>query len=147
MLHHLQGIARIFGAVLLLSGIGLVQAGPASLDQLAIPATAPPPQITPQSVLAAAQAPNHQLNAAYLPRCANEDVGADLEVLTSSWQRELERLENTLRRPGVRYSELNSIRDELQRVRGSVDEFEARLGPCLAAAKAQVDLLGSLPAA
>src|SRR5262249_23635590 len=50
-------------------------------------------------------------------------------------------------KPRLRYSELNDLRDELQRVRAGVEDFSKRLEPPLAAAKDQVALLGPAPAA
>ena len=60
---------------------------------------------------------------------------------------ELDRLESALQKPRLRYSELNDLRDELQRVRAGIEDFWKRLEPRLAAAKDQVALLGPAPAA
>ena len=56
-------------------------------------------------------------------------------------------LESDLKRPNLHYSELNDLRDELQRIRGDVHNFRNHLEPALAAAKSELSLLGPAPAA
>src|SRR5262249_56397412 len=65
----------------------------------------------------------------------------------NGWEPELDRLESALQKPRLRYSELNDLRDELQRLRAGIEDFWKRLEPPLAAAKDQVALLGPAPAA
>src|SRR5262249_61280723 len=56
------------------------------------------------------------------------------------------RMYSPRQKPRLRYSELNDLRDELQRVRAGIEDFRKRLEPPLAAAKDQVGLLGPVPA-
>ena len=88
-----------------------------------------------------------QINIAEITKRANRDVGVDIETTITGWQHELDRLESELRGPRLRYSELNGFRDELQRLRSGIGDFSNRLQSPLAAAKAQLDLLGPAPAA
>ncbi len=74
-------------------------------------------------------------------------MGVDIQAAITGWQRQLERLESDLKKPRLRYSELNDLRDELLKVRAGIQDFWNRLEPPLGAAKAQVDLLGPAPAA
>jgi potassium-dependent mechanosensitive channel len=74
-------------------------------------------------------------------------VGVNIETAINGWQHELDRVESALQKPRLRYSELNDLRDELQRVRAGIEDFWKRLEPPLAAAKDQVALLGPAPAA
>jgi potassium efflux system protein len=90
--------------------------------------------------------PVHRSTSLKSPR-ANRDVGVNIETAISGWQHELDRLESALQKPRLRYSELNDLRDELQRVRAGIEDFWKRLEPPLAAAKDQVALLGPAPAA
>ncbi|HLN08635.1 MAG TPA: DUF3772 domain-containing protein, partial [Xanthobacteraceae bacterium] len=91
--------------------------------------------------------PAPQIDTAEIIRRANKDVGVDIEATIAGWRRELDRLEGELRGPRLRYSQLNSFRDDLQRVRSEVEHLGNRLQPRLEATKAQVDLLGPAPAA
>ena len=88
-----------------------------------------------------------QINIAEIATRANRDVGANIETTIAGWQHELERLEGELRAARLRYSDLNALRDELQQVRSRIEDFANRLQSPLAAAKAQLDLLGPAPAA
>jgi small-conductance mechanosensitive channel len=147
MIDRYQNIARAFLAVLWLAmGGAAAQAEQPSLNQ---PANSTSPSAAPQAP--APQPPGQsaapQVNAAEITRRANQEVGFDIEATISGWQRELDRVETNLRRPSLRYVELNDLRDELQRVRSGVEGFWNRLQPRLDAAKAQVDLLGPAPAA
>ena len=104
--------------------------------------------------LPAAQAPAQpagpagpQINIAEITARANRDVGVNIETAINGWQHELDRLGSALQKPRLRYSELNDLRGELQRVRARIEDFWKRLEPPLAAAKDQVALLGAAPAA
>jgi potassium efflux system protein len=107
--------------------------------------SASPPSLQAGAVPAAPTGP--QINTVEITARANQDVGADIETTITGWQSELDRLEQELRGPRLRYSELNGLRDELQRVRVAVEEFSGSLQSPLAATKAQLDLLGPAPAA
>ena len=86
-----------------------------------------------------------QVDTTEIIRRANKDVGVDIQATMAGWQRELDRIEGELHQPRLRYSELNSLRDALDRQRADVEDFANRLKPRLAAAKAQVELLGAAP--
>jgi potassium-dependent mechanosensitive channel len=144
MIDRLQVFTRVLLAVLLLSTAGA-----------AAQTAQPEPGAAPQGVSAgskqtAAQPTTPagpQIDKAEIAARANRDVGVNIETTLAGWQRELERLESNLRGPHLRYSELNGLRDELQRVRSEIEDFSNRLQAPLAAAKAQLDLLGPAPAA
>jgi potassium efflux system protein len=116
-------------------------AGPASPPAIAVPQTTPAP---------GAQAPGlsagPQVNSAQIIHRANQEVGLDIERTIADWQRDLDRVDNELRRPQLRYTELNSFREELQQVRGRIEDFSNRLQPRLDARKAQLEQLGPAPA-
>ena len=86
-----------------------------------------------------------QIDTAEITRRADKDVGVDIQATMAVWKRELDRIESELHQPLLRYSELNSLRDALERQRADVEDFSNRLEPRLAAAKAQVELLGPPP--
>ena len=112
MIDRYQNIARAFLAVLWLAmGGAAAQAEQPSLNQ---PANSTSPSAAPQAP--AAQPPGQsaapQVNAAEITRRANQEVGFDIEATISGWQRELDRVESNLRRPSLRYVELNDLRDK-----------------------------------
>jgi potassium-dependent mechanosensitive channel len=146
MLDHLQNTVRNLFILMLLSVAGAVQAEPADNQPGSSTARGTLPLANPTNAQAPAPPGVPHVNNADLTRRANEEMGLDIEATTSGWQRELDQLENNLRGPRLRYTELNGIRDELQRVRSSLETFETRLRPSFEAAKAQVDLLGPPPA-
>jgi potassium efflux system protein len=113
---------------------------PDAAPQAASPSTAP-------ATAQPAKPPAAQINTAEIVARANKSVGVDIQKGIAGWQQELSRLESDLQRPRLRYSELNDFRDELQRVRGEIENFRGHLEPALAAAKDQVGLLGPTPAA
>src|SRR6516165_985984 len=86
-----------------------------------------------------------QVNTTEITTRANKEVGVDIQATIALWQRELDRIEGELHQPRLRYSELNSLRDALERQRAGLEDFSNRLEPRLAAAKAQVELLGAAP--
>jgi len=94
---------------------------------------------------AAAPAPP-QIDTAAITRRADKDVGVDIEAAIAGWQRELDRVEAELKSPNLHYSQLNALRDTLQQVRSSVEAVASHVAAPLAAAKAQVQLLGPGPA-
>src|SRR5262249_954368 len=101
----------------------------------------------PSTAQAPAQPPGPQIDKAEITTRANRDVDGNIQAMIAGWQRELDGLERDLQRQRLRYSELNNLRDEVQRIRTTIQDFWSRLEPVLAAAKAQVDLLGPAPAA
>src|SRR5499427_5490786 len=150
MIDRFRDIARALVAVLLLGMAG-------AAAQTAQSPTSPNPSAASQAGFPTAQAPvqpagpassaGPQINIAEITARANRDVGVNIETAINGWQHELDRLESALQKPRLRYSELNDLRDELQRVRAGVEDFWKRLEPPLAAAKDQVALLGQAPAA
>src|SRR5262249_53847010 len=153
MIARVQDFTRVLLTVLLLAVLLLVAAGAAA--QTTQSSAQPHASAAPQSdSTAAAQTDARpanpagpQIDKAEITARANRDVGVNIETTIAGWQRELERLENDLRGPRLRYSELNGFREELQRVRSEIEDFSEHLQPPLAAAKAQLDLLGPAPAA
>jgi len=148
MIERFRDIARALVAVLLLGMAG-------AAAQTAQSPTSPNPSAASQAgSVPTAQAPAQpagpagpQINIAEITARANRDVGVNIETAINGWQHELDRLESALQKPRLRYSELNDLRDELQRVRAGIEDFWKRLEPPLAAAKDQVALLGPAPAA
>lgn len=94
-----------------------------------------------------AKQPAASLNTAEIVARANKNVGVDIEKSINGWEQELSRLEGDLKKPRLSYSELNDLRDKLQRVRSEIGSFDKQLEPVLAAAKDQLGLLGPAPAA
>lgn len=144
-----RDIARAFLAILCLAMVGAAaQAEQPSLNQPANSTSATPsapPQ--PQAAQPDARPAAPQVNSAEITRRVNQEVGFDIDATIAGWQSDLDRLESELRRPSLRYAELNGLRDELQRVRSGVEVFWDALRPRLEAAKAEVGLLEPAPAA
>ena len=146
MIDRFRDIAHALVAVLLLGMAG-------AAAQTAHSPTSPNPAAASQSgsvptapVQPAAQAAP-KINIAEITARANRDVGVNIETAIKGWQTELDRVESALQKPRLRYSELNDLRDELQRLRAGTEDFSKRLEPPLAAAKDRVALLGPAPAA
>ncbi|HVX79158.1 MAG TPA: mechanosensitive ion channel domain-containing protein [Bradyrhizobium sp.] len=110
-------------------------AGPAS-----IPASDAPGQKVPATS-------NASVNSEAITQHLNQELGFDLNAKIADWRQRLNHLESDLKRPGLRYSELNAHRDELQRIRGEANELATRLPTALDATKAQINLLGPVPGA
>ncbi len=147
MIDRFRDVARALVAVLLLGVAG-------AAAQTAQSPTSQNPGAVSQAGSPTAQAPAQpagpagpQINIAEITARANRDVGVNIETAINGWQHELDRLESALQKPRLRYSELNDLRDELQRVRAGIEDFWKRLEPRLAAAKDEVALLGPTPAA
>lgn len=94
-----------------------------------------------------AKQPAASLNTAEIVARANKNVGVDIEKSINGWEQNLSQLESDLKKPRLSYSELNDLRDKLQRVRSEIGSFGKQLEPVLAAAKDQLGLLGPAPAA
>jgi potassium-dependent mechanosensitive channel len=139
MIDRFQDIARALVAVLLLGMAG-------AAAQTAQSQTSPNSGAASQAgSVPTAQAPAQpagpagpQINIAEITARANRDVGVNIETTINGWQHELDRQESALQKPRLRYSELNDLRDELQRVRAGIEDFWKLLEPRLAAAKDQV---------
>ena len=91
--------------------------------------------------------PSASVNGEAITQHLNQELGFDLNAKIADWRQRLNHLESDLKRPGLRYSELNAYRDQLQRVRGEGKELMGRLPAALDATKAQLNLLGPVPAA
>src|SRR5262245_50063538 len=124
MIDRFRDIALALVAVLLLGMAGAAsQTGqsPASPSPGAAPHAGSPS--TAQAPAQPAGPADPQINIAEITARANRDVGDDIPTTTTSWQRELERLEGDLKKARLRYSELNELRDDVQRVRAGVQDF------------------------
>jgi potassium-dependent mechanosensitive channel len=146
MIDRLRDIARALVAVLLL-GIAGATAQTAQSPTSQNPGAASQGSPIAQAPAQPAGPAGPQINIAEITARANRDVGVNIEAAIAGWQHELDRLESDLQKPRLRYSELNDLRDELQRVRAGIEDFRKLLEPPLAAAKDQVALLGPAPAA
>src|SRR5215467_11892735 len=143
MIDRFRGIARALVGVLLL---GMAGAAAQTAQSQTSPNSGAPSQ-TAQAAAQPAGPAGPQINIAEITARANRDVGVNIETAINGWQHELDRLESALQKPRLRYSELNDLRDELQRVRAGIEDFWKHLEPRLAATKDQVALLGPAPAA
>jgi potassium-dependent mechanosensitive channel len=144
MIDRFGDIARALVAVLLL---GMAGAAAQTAQSPASPGAASQAGSVPTAPVQPPGPADPKINIAEITARANRDVGANIETAINGWQHELDRLESALQKPRLRYSELNDLRDELQRVRAGIEDFSKRLEPPLAAAKDQVALLGPAPAA
>lgn len=142
MIVRYRNISRAFLVVSWLATCSVaVQAEHPSLHQPAN-STTPTPAAQPASQSAAPQ-----VDTAEIIRRTNQEVGFDIQATISDWKRELDHVESVLRRPSLRYTELNELRDELQHVRSRVEGFQNALQPMLNSAKSELDLRGPAPAA
>jgi len=148
MIERFRDIARALVAVLLLGMAG------AAAQTAQSPTSPNPGAASHAGSVPTAQAPAQpagpagpKINVAEITARANRDVGVNIETAIKGWQTELDRVESALQKPRLRYSELNDLRDELQRLRAGTEDFSKRLEPPLAAAKDRVALLGPAPAA
>ena len=148
MIDRFRDIACALVAVLLL-GMACAAAQTAQSPTSLNPGVAPQAGSTPtaQAPAQSAGPASPQINIAEITARANQGVGVNIQMTITGWQRELDHLESDLQKPHLRYSELNVLRDDLQRVRAGIEDFWKRLEPPLAAAKDQVALLGPAPAA
>ena len=86
------------------------------------------------------------LTSAEITKRANDSVGSDFQAQIKGWQKELDRLEEALRKPNQSYSDLNGYRDELLTLRANGEEFWKKLEPPLNAIEEQVQKLPPVPA-
>jgi len=137
---------------LLISGIvaAVLGTAPRAFGQTAtsdLPTVPVPAQASDASSQKASAAPNASVNTGAITQDLNQELGLDLNAKIAAWRQHLDRLESDLRRPHLRYSELNAYRDELQRTRGEAKDLANRLPTRLDATKAQLNLLGPAPGA
>jgi potassium-dependent mechanosensitive channel len=135
---------------LLISTILAAALGPRAFGQTA-DADPPTGPVSTQASDAPGQkapaAPNASVDSEAITQHLNQELGGDLNAKIADWRQRLNHLESDLKRPGLRYSELNAYRDELQRIRGEGGELASHLPTALDATKAQLNLLGPVPAA
>lgn len=105
------------------------------------------PASAPSGNTASATADNPALHVKEIIKQVNEALGLDLAVTIRGWQSQLAHVQAGLRQPQVGWSKLDAYRDALQRVNTQTAHVSARLQSQLAAAKAQLKLLGPAPAA
>jgi potassium-dependent mechanosensitive channel len=146
MIEGFGKIARALVAVLLLGTAGAA-AQTAQSPTAPNPAAASQAGSAPTAAVQPAAPAGPKINIAEITARANRDVGVNIETTIKGWQTELDRVDSGLKKPRLRYSELNELRDELQRVRAEIADFSKHLEPPLAAAKDRVALLGPAPAA
>ena len=146
MIDRFGDIARALVAVLLL-GMAGAAAQPAQSPTSPNPAAASQAGSVPTATAQPAAPAGPKINIADITARANRDVGVNIETAIKGWQSELDRVDGALKKPRLRYSELNDLRDQLQRLRAGIDDFSKHLEPPLTAAKDQVGLLGPAPAA
>ena len=146
----LQRIARTFCVLLVL---GLASGSGAPL-QCAYAQTAGPTQPSAQPAAPPNAAPNSQaapadphIDKAQIAQRLNRELDFNLETTTTGWQHALDRVDGELARPHLRYTELNRLRDELQRIRSEVADSWRKIQPRLDADRDQIKLLGAAPAA
>ncbi len=117
-------------------------------------AQTPPPKDAAGSPAAPAQASGAQpaapqprkIEMAEIIKYANQATGTDIEAQLKRWQKELDRIEDALRKPNLRYNELNAFRDDLLKLRGEGDAFWAKLEAPLNSAGQRVEQLPPAPA-
>lgn len=132
-------IACVVFAFLALPGSFAIAQVPPQLPALP-KATAPAPEAVP------APPPAVPMDTVAIMKRANESVGFDIEGKFKGWQKQLDHIEDELRRPNLRYNELNAYRDELLGLRGSADEFWKKLEGPLDAMDDQVRKMPPAPA-
>src|SRR5690242_2531067 len=127
--------------------LAVVAGAPYASAQSAAPASSQSSPDNSHDGKAAAQPAVSRINQEEVAKRLNEELGVDLQAASADWQRQLDALEKELSRPHLRYAELNSFRDQLQRVRSEVADIWNKLQPRLQADKAQIDLFGPAPSA
>jgi hypothetical protein len=105
--------------------------------------TAGPTQLSAQPAALANAAPNSQaapaeppIDKSQIAQRLNRELDFNLEIITSGWQHALDRVDGELARPRLRYTELNRLRDELQRIRSDVAEAWGKIQPRMDADRA-----------
>jgi potassium-dependent mechanosensitive channel len=88
-----------------------------------------------------------QIDKAKIAQRLNHELGFDLDSTTARWQHALDGVDGELARQRLRYTELNRLRDELQRIRADVADSWSKIEPRLDLDRDQIKLLGAAPAA
>jgi potassium efflux system protein len=110
-------------------------------------AASPAPAAVPPAPHNRATPPAPQIDIAEITKRADQSVGVSIEGTITAWRKQLDGVEGELRRPKLRYNELNALRTQLSAIRGSTDDFSSKLRPPLDDIKAQVEALPPVPAA
>ncbi len=88
-----------------------------------------------------------QIDKAKIAQRLNHELGFDLDSTSARWQHALDGVDGELARQRLRYTELNRLRDELQRIRADVADSWSKIQPRLDVDRDQIKLLGAAPAA
>ena len=146
----LRRIARTLNVLLVLGIAAACGAG----FQYAYAQTAGPTPPSAQPAAPANAAPSSQaapadphIDKSQIAQRLNRELDFNLETTTGGWQHALDSVDGELARPRLRYTELNRLRDELQRIRSDVAEAWSKIQPRLEADRKQIKLLGPAPAA
>jgi potassium-dependent mechanosensitive channel len=117
--------------------------------EAAAPVPSPGPSSSKATPVQAAPAPppDSRIDTAAITARANQELGANIDQTVAGWQRDLDAVDNDLRRAHLRYTELNHLRDELHRVRAGIDDLANRLRSPLEAVKGRLQLVGAVPGA
>ncbi len=84
--------------------------------------------------------------AAMISERANRELGVDVNDTLSRWKRDLDRIEQGLADGKATYPQLNTFREQLERLREDATGFVAKLAPWLEAVNVQAEKLGAPPA-
>jgi potassium efflux system protein len=148
----LQRIVRTLYVLLLLGFVSVF--GAAFHGALAESAASPQSSAAPASHANAAPAnpvpastAEPQVDKAKIAQRLNHELGFDLDSTTARWQHALDGVDGELARQRLRYTELNRLRDELQRIRADVADSWSKIEPRLDLDRDQIKLLGAAPAA
>ncbi len=87
-----------------------------------------------------------KVDTAEITKRANDCVGVDIQAQVKGWQKDLDRIEEALRKPNIRYSDLNAYRDGLLKLRANEEDFRNKLESPLKVVEEQVGKLPPLPA-
>ncbi|MGH6679823.1 MAG: mechanosensitive ion channel domain-containing protein [Bradyrhizobium sp.] len=137
------GVAAIAAALIAATHGALAQTGGALQQHQ--PATASPSAMPGARKSAAPISP--AIDADQIVKHLNAALGLDLSAAVANWQSDLHRLETDLRRPHIEWSQLDTYRGQLQRLRAQTAKLASLLQSQEAATKAQLNLLGPAPAA
>lgn len=107
------------------------------------PAAAPP---APAAAVAPAKPQPPQIDTAQITKRANDNAGYDIDAQIKGLRKELDRIEEALRKPNISYPDLNGYRDQLMNLRTSSQGFSAKLDAPLQVVNDQVQKLPALPA-
>jgi small-conductance mechanosensitive channel len=77
---------------------------------------------------------------------ADRELGLDLNETLARWGRDFDRIEAGIGAPKVNYSQLNAFRDQLEQLRGQLQNFTSAIEPQLQAVNTQASKLAPPPA-